>query len=133
MNYLNPGTFSKHRHFSQDQISKTFCHGPNDFIDILNRTQFWVSFGVDQILLQTFWAGTNLKHLLEWTKLFCGDSGQDQLLKIFLSWTKCPTWMFGQDQMLSKGISEVNVCYTQKTKQSNILTQLLFPYMFNCF
>lgn len=49
MSYFNPRMFSKCRHFEQDQILRIIWHGWNMFIDILDRTKYQGTFGMNQM------------------------------------------------------------------------------------
>lgn len=57
MGYLNPGTYSKHGCFWQDQIPRTICHEPHMLMDVFGRTTFQGPFDMNQMSQLLFWAG----------------------------------------------------------------------------
>lgn len=39
MGHLSPGTFSEHECLDSDQISRASRHGPNVYVDVLDKTK----------------------------------------------------------------------------------------------
>lgn len=59
MGYLNIGCFLS-MNILDDQIPRTFRHGPSGSVDILDRTKYQGPFSVDWMSQWMFWMGSNV-------------------------------------------------------------------------